>query len=375
MNNYEVNKKLGVNKPIKNDFKACLNDLTKDKIEAYSKNYGLKGLSKLKKGDLIDKFYEAFITEKALVATLDALNGKDFELIEKLMENKVEDITDYNLPDYLNLFVTALAFIYIEDNRMKMVMADEVIEVIKTVDMTDIHSGAEEADELENYLNSFVELYGVLNVDFFVNRFNEYTGKNLSSSYIVDLFKMNDNTIGYAYLQDGYIMSQAIGSFEGDLEDLLNSRVKGDFKILDKDLLLKYGDDLDFIEMTPAHEVFLEAIDAVTKDKEVALDIIFELHTTFTMDKYDIYEILGHVDQFADIEKAPKNLIDDILKQSIVVFDNTRRWENKGFTNIELKELKAANPVIKVGRNETCPCGSGKKYKKCCINKESISIK
>ena len=28
-------------------------------------------------------------------------------------------------------------------------------------------------------------------------------------------------------------------------------------------------------------------------------------------------------------------------------------------------------PIIseKVGRNESCPCGSGKKYKKCCINK------
>lgn len=25
---------------------------------------------------------------------------------------------------------------------------------------------------------------------------------------------------------------------------------------------------------------------------------------------------------------------------------------------------------IKIGRNEPCPCGSGKKYKKCCLNKE-----
>ena len=24
----------------------------------------------------------------------------------------------------------------------------------------------------------------------------------------------------------------------------------------------------------------------------------------------------------------------------------------------------------KVGRNDPCPCGSGKKYKKCCMNKE-----
>jgi len=25
---------------------------------------------------------------------------------------------------------------------------------------------------------------------------------------------------------------------------------------------------------------------------------------------------------------------------------------------------------MKIGRNEPCPCGSGKKYKKCCLNKE-----
>jgi hypothetical protein len=27
-----------------------------------------------------------------------------------------------------------------------------------------------------------------------------------------------------------------------------------------------------------------------------------------------------------------------------------------------------------IGRNEPCPCGSGKKYKKCCGAKEAVSI-
>ena len=31
--------------------------------------------------------------------------------------------------------------------------------------------------------------------------------------------------------------------------------------------------------------------------------------------------------------------------------------------------LEPVNVGKKVGRNEQCPCGSGKKYKKCCINK------
>ncbi|MFN2340131.1 MAG: SEC-C metal-binding domain-containing protein [Halanaerobium sp.] len=29
----------------------------------------------------------------------------------------------------------------------------------------------------------------------------------------------------------------------------------------------------------------------------------------------------------------------------------------------------------KIGRNDTCPCGSGKKYKNCCIDKKDLNIK
>ena len=45
----------------------------------------------------------------------------------------------------------------------------------------------------------------------------------------------------------------------------------------------------------------------------------------------------------------------------------TRQWENKAFTD---RELQAKNnkqdKKVKIGRNDPCPCGSGKKYKKCC---------
>jgi len=29
---------------------------------------------------------------------------------------------------------------------------------------------------------------------------------------------------------------------------------------------------------------------------------------------------------------------------------------------------------MKIGRNEPCPCGNGKKYKKCCLGKEDVSV-
>ena len=30
--------------------------------------------------------------------------------------------------------------------------------------------------------------------------------------------------------------------------------------------------------------------------------------------------------------------------------------------------------MSKIGRNDPCPCGSGKKYKQCCINKELLEL-
>jgi methionyl aminopeptidase len=34
------------------------------------------------------------------------------------------------------------------------------------------------------------------------------------------------------------------------------------------------------------------------------------------------------------------------------------------------QELKRKTPTVKVGRNDPCPCGSGIKYKKCCLGKD-----
>jgi uncharacterized protein YecA (UPF0149 family) len=40
---------------------------------------------------------------------------------------------------------------------------------------------------------------------------------------------------------------------------------------------------------------------------------------------------------------------------------------------IEASETIRNEPRQHVGRNDPCPCGSGKKYKKCCLEKRSPS--
>ena len=55
------------------------------------------------------------------------------------------------------------------------------------------------------------------------------------------------------------------------------------------------------------------------------------------------------------LEKIKNDLIKFLLNLNIVVSNEEQKKE---------KEVSTENK--KVGRNEKCPCGSGKKYKHCC---------
>jgi preprotein translocase subunit SecA len=69
----------------------------------------------------------------------------------------------------------------------------------------------------------------------------------------------------------------------------------------------------------------------------------------------------------------------NIPKPAVNVFEQTpKNYVHSEYTPLQAQEEKKepqpaavepAKPIVsekKVGRNEPCPCGSGKKYKKCC---------
>jgi uncharacterized protein YchJ len=63
----------------------------------------------------------------------------------------------------------------------------------------------------------------------------------------------------------------------------------------------------------------------------------------------------------------------DVFRMMMDVNNHARCWVNNGYTPSELAQkhgYPASQPMhIKTGPNDPCPCGSGKKYKKCCMLK------
>jgi preprotein translocase subunit SecA len=79
--------------------------------------------------------------------------------------------------------------------------------------------------------------------------------------------------------------------------------------------------------------------------------------------------------------------VNEVMQLVMELSNNIRIWENNGYTPHEIFE-KFERPNLrslpdkpydfnetvvkkkKIGRNDPCPCGSGKKYKKCCLGKD-----
>ena len=67
--------------------------------------------------------------------------------------------------------------------------------------------------------------------------------------------------------------------------------------------------------------------------------------------------------EYYDIDLSAK-LRDKMVKLYNEYKDYISIWAYNGYTALEYNEMKKESK--KVGRNDSCPCGSGKKYKNCC---------
>lgn len=78
----------------------------------------------------------------------------------------------------------------------------------------------------------------------------------------------------------------------------------------------------------------------------------------------DIYSTDMTFDELLERYK-PQHLKEKIYSSTTVLYDSKAFSRTLGY--IEEEEQKPQIDATNVGRNEPCPCGSGKKYKKCCL--------
>ena len=223
-----------------------------------------------------------------------------------------------------------------------------------------------------------INLYGYVDLDFleaqYYNIFN--IEKNSNLDIVKDIYDIAREQSDFI-LEDKFIVDKNMYDDKENFSNFLNLIRNKPYYILEKKDIENYS-NISYIE-TNEYVIGLEGyIKSIVHKKDDYIKQFLLSITIIARKENDIDKIMKVFNKSFIIPNNPKH-ITIINKYLIAICNHSRKWINRGYTSNDIhsgeknKEsqfhhLKEKSYIkdVKVGRNDPCICGSGKKYKKCC---------
>jgi len=338
-------------------------------LRKLAKALQIKNYSKLRKPELIPDIVERIQHPYILRDFLYTIHEIEWEFFLKVSAQKHLQTDKVSSDSYYALQKTGLLQCFYHQDKLFFVVPDEIKAAYRKLAKTTFPEDKRFRDLLNKYALAAVSLYGVISQDDFVALFNSQNERKTSIDKIFPIL------LNHIYLDAGYCFWDEY-IVDADFEDddfaavtLLLEERKGKPRYTPpREKLLKYS-DWDYYEVTPQLAALKSYLSNLISDSDEVDDLLDEIHDmsvagTRIQEYIDLLDSAGVI--FDGMEQ-----VKNIMQLIVDVQNNTRQWTNYGHTPNELFSLEKSNlipfpSVQKIGRNDPCPCGSGKKYKKCC---------
>jgi hypothetical protein len=222
------------------------------------------------------------------------------------------------------------------------------------------------------YLKAATNLYGVVTKEKLTEIYNTHHKEPLDTGYWLR-YQQRRNEV-FSWYRGHFVSNDVI--LEDCFETLLLDQQGKPHYLPEKKTFLKYQDD-EYLEQTKPLQKLKRCLERNFHIPKKNLLVICE-EIGFSARAVDTpAELVEELDAFGVRLDEPA-LLQEVSGILVEVMNHSRRWENCGHTPNEIfqqqhpEQVKTASEEkkVKVGRNEPCPCGSGKKYKRCCLDKE-----
>ncbi|MFD2044717.1 YecA family protein [Ornithinibacillus salinisoli] len=231
-----------------------------------------------------------------------------------------------------------------------------------------------------DYIISLSNLYGLVHRDKVVEIYNLQNEEKIDKEKIntISMEFKEDLKKGFTEIHGDYFVTDSILQF-GDFEEELRKRLQKPFYIPGQEELLNYKKNCYF-EVNEEYNTLLDYLmKYIYSGDNHKAEILCEYIQGMCRYGFSLQQIM---DEFNDrgINFKDEKQINKVIQLVMDLANNTRLPENNGYTPRELsglmeKSMKRPIPSVvnqkerteKVGRNVPCICGSGKKYKKCCM--------
>lgn len=364
--------------PAKRTLENSLQTLTRQELDDIRYNVGLSGTSGLNKAELIEKLAPAILqfAQSWFVSMLDEQYQAMRHMAEREGISTQFRIDEMRL-DYFQSIGLALSGSY--RGKPAWYMPNEVLAEFKRLDAGGLVKAVEWNTEVVRLAAGILYYYGVLNYDQLFAKVKLYLEEN-------DTFKFVDFTQvmfnGSCWQRNFQISEQLMYYYTVmNPESIVAAQARAGvgFAKLSYTKVYEAGEE-NYIEATPAYKALAQFfMKAYGRDVLQAANIVGEI-TILLQNGGKMKDVLGYIESLGNPTVAEAQ---DNLAPLLIAFHNSLRlWIFKGHTPEEMVSGKldaeetafdslAEGRKKKMGRNDPCACGSGKKYKNCCLNKSS----
>ena len=328
----------------------------------------------LKKDELIEKlnqFYNKNIKQLATVINVDIYN-----LIKRLAKEDENGI-DVNLKYELEVnFLESILIIeesIIDNNKIHIRFHEGMKNKLAKFINNENEKIIKKNQIIVDMIINIVDIYGLIKDYELLDMLNKFLNYNINMSYLIQLINLQidlRNEIIIGDTKNGneiYLMTTLISN----PEEIIYERERRDlyYKEYTKQELNR-----NIFESLVERREVREVIEFLKKKK-----VEFAKEATITMIMYIMNIVQIDVNDFMELIKIDFKDIDEAkeyLRLVMNLHNNIPHYSLYGYSPNELLEMQLENSSIKeerkkskIGRNDPCPCGSGKKYKNCCLNK------
>lgn len=275
-------------------------------------------------------------------ASKDAENGKNLALT-----------------DVYGLYIMGHAYETLneEDNFF---IIDEVIEKFDGVNTEENREKRTEIQRQLNLIRAALHLYGVVEFKQIVHLFKKYYGIDTTIEDVTKLVSRSPYVITINEKNKEFVIDDMTPE---QYEIIHQTQQKYKYYEPEFGKFIQFSDP-GFIDESAAHKDLKNWVSehlntTVASDYELYLQVLRMIISG--QKKENItgeIKNLGYEFKTKDEEKQFFELVQDVVK-------HTRHFQYRGKSQADLGQ-KTIVKEFKVGRNDPCPCGSGKKYKKCC---------
>lgn len=368
----KTNIEFSIKKAPKFTLKECLNFYTKDKLFELGNEHRTYMSKAKKKAEMIESLEEILINN--IENDLLYISEAERRIIAKVI--KKVNVNEINMEETRNFKNLGYIYWFYHNNEIQIVCPNEIADKYMNSYGKDNEQMIKLNNDLSNYARALQHIYGVFEAEQLAAVWNKYNKEKLDEEFVFEFMEIIGRRQNYFWWNPPFIISDYFMDIE-EYEDFLQSRIEKEYYMPTKEEIEYYMEE-EFDIDNLYYKRMLNYFEKQKSLNEVQLDdlmISIEMGCIFNNSFQEIINVINDSGfKFKNLDELNK-----FMRNYIDLSNNTRKWETKGYKPVELSEVRPNilndNNVIsferptkkkKIGRNEPCPCGSGKKFKFCC---------